>query len=75
MMGKKNSLEELKLKLGRNIRERRKALNLTQVQLAEKVGIHQRFISSLERGEYNASIEYLYNISIVLEIDYKELFK
>lgn len=36
--------------LGRAIRRRRKALHLTQQDLADLVGVNRRLISELERG-------------------------
>lgn len=43
--------------LGRAIRERRKALNYTQVYLAEFTGLSVSFISDLERGKPTAEVE------------------
>ena len=37
--------------IGQFVRQRRKAANLTQQQLAEIAGVGQRFISELERGK------------------------
>ncbi|HEY6224514.1 MAG TPA: helix-turn-helix transcriptional regulator [Gemmatimonadales bacterium] len=43
-------MRELFLLWGRRIEEARKALGLTQVQLAEAVGVDQTTISQWERG-------------------------
>ena len=43
--------------LGRAIRERRKALNYTQVYLAEFTGLSVSFVSDLERGKPTAEVE------------------
>lgn len=37
--------------------------NITQKELAARLGITQAMISKLESGEYNPSIEFLFNIS------------
>jgi transcriptional regulator with XRE-family HTH domain len=36
--------------IGRRIRQRRQALNLTQAELAERAGIDATYLSQLERG-------------------------
>lgn len=41
---------DLALTIGRRIRERRYELGLTQVQLAEQVGVHQVTVSGWECG-------------------------
>lgn len=35
-----------------DVRERRKRLKLTQVELAELIGITQGYLSEIERGKY-----------------------
>lgn len=37
--------------------------NLTQKNLAEKLEITQAMVSKIERGDYNPSVEFLFNIS------------
>ena len=39
------------IKIGKFIAERRKELNLTQMQLAEKLGITDRAVSKWENGD------------------------
>lgn len=60
--------------IGKRIRERRKAIGISQSQLAKKVHITQSFISKIEREEYNISADLLYNISKSLDISITELF-
>ncbi|MBQ2433145.1 MAG: helix-turn-helix transcriptional regulator, partial [Clostridia bacterium] len=45
--------------LGKRIREQRRALGLTQEQLAEKVGVSLSFIGHIERGSRKASLDTL----------------
>jgi len=47
----------------KQILKARSELNLTQKELAEKVGIKQSNISRLESGNYNPSLEFLKKIA------------
>jgi transcriptional regulator with XRE-family HTH domain len=47
----------------RQIIKERNELNLTQKQLAERLGLNQSNISRLESGNYNPSIEFLQKIA------------
>ena len=60
--------------LGKNIKFYRKELNLTQEQLAEKVGVHQTYIGKLETGKINASVKQLFIISRALGIKLSDIF-
>ena len=56
-----------KIEVGNRIRERRKALGLTQEQLAEKIDKSWRFMVDLERGNVGMSIETLLRLCAVLK--------
>ena len=64
-----------RLRLGLNIRMRRHILRLTQVQLAEKVGCGRQYISTLERGKRDMSVEKLFAISRALECSMADLLE
>jgi transcriptional regulator with XRE-family HTH domain len=49
--------------LGRSIRERRQALDLTLVQVAERTGLSATFISQVERGRHRPSVPSLHLIA------------
>lgn len=57
-----------------NLRQARKAANLTQAQLAEKLEINRATISKYETGEIVPSVEQIINICTVLDISFEELF-
>lgn len=53
------------------IRSRRKALNLTQKELAEKVGKKRTYIARIEKGETDMQLPNFINISQALGIKLK----
>lgn len=57
------------MSIGNEIRKKRKVLNLTQTELAEKIGICRNYISDLENDRYTPSVKTLAKISKVLELD------
>jgi DNA-binding NtrC family response regulator len=65
----------LRESLGGAIRERRKALNLTLAQMAQRTGVSLGYLSQIELGKNSASIETLYRISLGLGIKMSELFQ
>jgi transcriptional regulator with XRE-family HTH domain len=57
-----------------NMKERRRALNLSQAKLAEKIGTSAHYIGTIEVGKKFPSPEMLQKIAQALEIDTPELF-
>lgn len=57
-----------------NIRVYRKMKNLTQQELAVRVGISSRTIIQLEKGRYNPSLLLAQNVAEVLGISLEKLF-
>ncbi len=55
------------------LRRLRRAKGLTQEQLAEKAGLSDRYVRSLEKRAVRASIEVLYNLSAALETPMESL--
>ncbi len=56
------------------IKEYRAKYNLTQEDLAEKVGVRRETIVFLEKGKYNPSLKLAYDISKILKAKIEELF-
>lgn len=56
------------------IKEFRARYNLTQEELAKKVGVRRETIVFLEKGKYNPSLKLAYNVTKVLETTIEELF-
>ena len=68
------SVEERRILIGLNINYCRRARQLTQVELAEAVGISSNYLSQIERGCKSISLDKLLKISDELGIDVKSLF-
>jgi transcriptional regulator with XRE-family HTH domain len=61
--------------VGRNIRAARRALGLSQWQLAERSGLSADFIGKVERGTTSPSIESLNHIAKALSLPLTDLFE
>ena len=59
--------------LGKQIKNQRENLGLTQEKLAEKCGLDRTYISLLERGKRNPSYTNLLKVALGLEISISEL--
>lgn len=59
---------ECKLKKYRQLKE------LTQEQLADKVGVRRETIMRLEAGKYNPSLKLAIDISRIVEVPIEEIF-
>ena len=56
------------------IKEYRARNNLTQAQLAEKVGVRRETIVFLEKGKYNPSLKLAHDIAMILEGKIDDIF-
>jgi transcriptional regulator with XRE-family HTH domain len=59
---------------GRNMRDRRKALGLSQEKLGELAGLEQSYISNVEAGTRNVSIDNIARIAHALNVQIGQLF-
>lgn len=57
-----------------NIAQYRKILNVTQQELADKIGIKRTSLSQIENGVYNARAATMVKISEVLKVPLGDLF-
>ncbi|MDP9751421.1 helix-turn-helix domain-containing protein [Thermoanaerobacter pentosaceus] len=70
----KFELDDILYDISMKIFEFRIKNNLTQKQLAEKLGITQSMVSKLESGQYNPTVEQLWKISKKLGWNFKIIF-
>jgi len=65
---------DIKLRVGQRIRELRKKLKLSQEALAFKAEVDRTYITDVENGRRNISVEILEKIIIALEISISDFF-
>ena len=61
--------------LGERIARQRRAVGLTQMELAEKVGVQPETINRIERGKRTPSLRLLMRLSKALELEVHELVR
>ena len=65
---------DIRIAVGKRIKELRNKLGISQEELADKAEIHRTYIASLEVGKRNISIVTLEKIVIALEVSLSEFF-
>jgi transcriptional regulator with XRE-family HTH domain len=60
---------------GRALRVRRKALDLSQEELALEAGVDRNFVSLLERGRNQPSLSTIFKLCVVLKISPSTIVK
>lgn len=65
---------KVKKLFGARIRSLRETRGLTQEQLAEKIDMHPVYLSNIERGKENPTLNVLIRMSMVLDVEMSELF-
>ena len=74
-MARSQRSKERSARIGRKIRELRRARSLTQEQLGERAGLSYKFIGEIERGFGNPTVATLLAISDALDVDVIHLFE
>lgn len=65
---------DIKKMIGARIKEIRKKKRLTQGQLSEKMGINPKYLSGIERGAENPTLNTLIKLAQSLDIEISEIF-
>lgn len=68
-MGRSGQRHPAQVELGRRVRVERHRLGISQMALADIVGLHFSFVSEVERGERNLSLSSLLRLAEGLEVD------
>ena len=59
---------------GRAVRRMRQDQHISQEQLADKCGLHRTYISDIELGKRNVSLENIEKVALALNMSITELF-
>jgi len=66
---------EIKKRFGLAVREYRRSLNVSQEELAMRIGADQAYVSRIEAGQMNVTLETVEQIAAALDADVAELLK
>jgi len=66
---------EIKKRFGLAVREYRRSLNVSQEELAMRIGADQAYVSRIEAGQMNVTLETVEQIAAALQADAAELLK
>ena len=66
---------DIKEIFGQKVKLMRKAKELSQEDLAEKSGLNRPYISAIEKGKRNISLEVIEKLAEALEINMKDFFE
>ncbi|MBD2528210.1 helix-turn-helix transcriptional regulator [Nostoc flagelliforme FACHB-838] len=64
----------IEYRFGKAIRRRRRELDYSQEELAEKAGLHRNYISSIETGTRNPSLKNIEKLAKAMNISISALF-
>lgn len=61
--------------LATNLKRLRSATGLSQEELADRAGLHRTYISSVERGRRNVTLDNIFALASALDVEASELLK
>ncbi len=67
--------KDIRLRFGVAVKNRRSELNISQEVFAERAGLHRTYVSDLERGKRNVSLENIEKLAKALDLSLSELMK
>lgn len=65
----------IQAQFGKRVRQLRKQKKFSQEELAQKAGLHRTYISDIERGNRNVSLENIKKIADALDVQLNYLLK
>ncbi|MEW2007504.1 helix-turn-helix transcriptional regulator [Microbacterium sp. NPDC079208] len=60
--------------LGARVRELRETIGLSQEAFAHRAELDRTYVSGIERGRRNPTLDVLYRLAAALEVEVRELF-
>ncbi|HKC63081.1 MAG TPA: helix-turn-helix transcriptional regulator [Pyrinomonadaceae bacterium] len=68
-------MPDIKIAFGKRLRELREAKGMSQELLAHEAELDRTYVSSVERGQRNISLENIERLAIALGVKIKDFFK
>lgn len=68
-------MKESAKKLGENLKKIRTRKNVSQVEIANILGVDRSFVSNIENGKNNPTLSTITNLAQALKVPVDELFK
>ena len=68
-------MEDVRIRFGRAIRQRRHRLGLSQEEFADMCGLDRTYVGGIERGERNLSLINIEKLAKVLNLSLADLFR
>lgn len=65
---------DIKKRFGLAVKQRRHELGISQEELSFRAGLHRTYVSDIERGSRNTSLENIEKLTKALEISVSALF-
>lgn len=66
-------MDNVCIRFGRQLRSIRTEKGISQEKLADLAGLHRTYVSSVERGSRNISLENIERLAIALDVTLKDL--
>ncbi len=68
-------MEDIRVRFGKAVREKRHRLGVSQEEFADTCGLDRTYIGGIERGERNVALINIERIAKALRISLSELFR
>ncbi len=68
-------MEDIRVRFGRALRQRRHKLDVSQEEFADMCGLDRTYIGGIERGERNVALVNIERIAKTLKVSLSELFR
>jgi transcriptional regulator with XRE-family HTH domain len=68
-------MEDVRIRFGRALRERRRKLGVSQEEFADLCGLDRTYVGGIERGERNLALVNIEKLARALKISLSELFR
>jgi transcriptional regulator with XRE-family HTH domain len=68
-------MEDIRLRFGRALRQRRHKLGVSQEEFADMCGLDRTYIGGIERGERNVALVNLEKIARAFKVSMLDLFR